>query len=277
MLRPSFLALLLVSLSASTQSFAEDCDGDAGYLLTASPPVARLGDPVDVCLSGPPNDTVLFMLSGGPGPVDTPVGSICLDVPLMLAYSTALPDTGQLCLPTYMHCVPALDGVTFYMQFVSFATDGSGRAGRSNLATVTGQDDDNGCNFCVKNTKGRMLRMRYTGHDCSASHHSQSASAVTCEGDPAFAPSVRVVVQDKPNLTDGHRRVYFDGIVGLDGIFDIDAHAIGRNRLKGETWILALDLNDQLLHRVGFHTSCSEPLHGYDQFGAFSLLAFVPE
>lgn len=275
----SFSAALVLSVSTllGHSAQAQDCSGDPGYSLTATPQVASLGDPVELSLTAPAGDLVLFLVSAGPGPVNTRVGSLCVDLPLMLIYSTSMPVSGQLTIPTYMHCQPALNGFTYYMQFASLATDGSDRSGRSNMTTVTGQDNGNGCNFCVRNTKATMLRMRYTGDNCSASHHSQDPNAVTCEGDPAFAPSVHVIVQDKPYLTSGHRSIYFDGIVALNGVFDIEASAIGRSRMKGETYILALDAAGNVIHRVGFHTSCSEPLHGYDQFGAFSLLAFVAE
>ncbi|MFH0945638.1 MAG: hypothetical protein V2A76_10610 [Planctomycetota bacterium] len=272
------LALILsVSTILVHPAGAQDCSGDQGYSLTATPQVASLGDPVELSLTAPPQDLVIFLVSAGPGPVNTQVGPLCVSFPLLLIYPTSMPPCGQLTIPTYMHCQPALNGFTYHLQFASFATDGSNRSGRSNMTTVTGSDDGNGCNFCIRNTKAAMLRMRYTGDNCAASHHSQDPSAVTCEGDPAFAPSVRIIVQDKPYLTSGHRSIYFDGIVALNGIFDIEAAAIGRSRMKGETYILALDASGNVIHRVGFHTSCSQPLHGYDQFGAFSLLAFVAE
>jgi len=273
MLKPILAACAVAFMVCPVQ--ADDCDGDAGYTLTATPNVAGLGDPVEICLTAPAQDTIFLFISDGPGPTPSPVGPLCIDLPAVLLFSFGMPGAGSFCFPTFMHCTPSLDGFTFYGQFVSVATDGSGRRGRSNQATVTGVDGGNGCNFCTRNNKAALLRMRYTGEDCSASDHSQEPGSVTCEGDPAFAPSVRLVVQDKPDLTDGHREIYFDGTVQLGGLFDIDAAAIGRTQLKGETWILALDANDTLIHRVGFHTSCSQPLHGYDQYGAFELVAFV--
>ena len=275
-MKPIPVVACVVAMLCAGPLWADECDGDPGYVLTATPNVAGLGDPVEINLSGPGLDTLFLLISDGPGPSPSPVGPLCVNMPPIRLFSFGMPAAGHLTIPTYTHCVPALDGFTFYFQFVSVATDGSGRRGRSNLETVTGMDNGNGCNFCVGNAKGTLLRMRYTGDSCAASSHSQDPGSVTCSGDPAFAPVVRLVVQDK-DLGDGSPEVYFDGTVTLGGIFDIDSTVIGRTRLKGETWIIALDQNDNVIHTVSFHTSCSQPLHGFDQYGAFQLLAFIAE
>ena len=59
-------------------------------------------------------------------------------------------------------------------------------------------------------------------------------------------------------------------------IFDIDAANAGEDKLKSETWIHLID-GDMLLQTVGFHTSCSQPLHVGDQFGASLLVGCLGE
>ncbi|MCH7501375.1 MAG: hypothetical protein IH886_15490, partial [Nitrospinae bacterium] len=113
--------------------------------------------------------------------------------------------------------------------------------------------------------------------DCDATHHSQGPDRVTCEGDPLFAPLVRIVANDKPR-PEHHRAItWFDGMVELGSEFVIDAENAQRDRLKGTTWIHIIALNGEVLQSVSFHTSCSLPLKFGDQFGGVMLVGFEPE
>ena len=234
-----------------------------------------MGDPVDICLTGPPGDFVVLLISSDPGPSDTGLGQLCVGAPVAYAIPLTMPASGQTCIPTYVHCDPAMIGNIFYAQFVSYSLDGSNRFGRSNSTSVSAIDDDRGCNFCVGNVKARLLRMRYTGLGCAATTHSQRDGKVTCQGDPEMEPRVRIRAQDRRRLNHKKAKVYFDDTVELNGVFDIDAYALGKKRLRGQVTVFIFDMQDNLIQKVMFHTSCCQPLHGYDQFGSLSLVGFV--
>ncbi len=253
---------------------AGDCTGDPGFALSITPDVAILGDPIDIKFEAPPGNLVVVMSSLGQGPTPTAFGELCLDFPPIFTVAIVMPPTGVVNTPSYMHCEPGFSGTAFYLQFVSV---GPGGNGISNLASATGIDQGNGCNLCITSTKPAILRMRYTGKDCSASSHSQDPSAVTCSGDPMFQQPVRVVAQSHKTLGQKNAHVYFDGIVQVGQIFDLDAANAGLSRLKGETFLFVLDDEENVIHAVGFHTSCSQPLHFFDNYGAFELLAYIGE
>ena len=268
---------LVCCLPLSTTARGEDCTGDPGYSLTATPEVARLGDPVDICLSAPPGDFVMLMVSFSPGPTDSGIGPICVGLPLSYSVPLTVPASGQLCVPTFALCDQSMIGSIFYAQYLSFALDGSDLSGRSNQVSVSAFDDGTGCNFCSDGTKARLLRMRYTGKGCSATKHSQKKGKVSCSGDPALASKVRIVVQDRRRRHHSKAKVYFDGEVALNGLFDVDAAAVGGQRLRGNLSAWIYDLEGQLLQKVMFHTSCCQPLHGYDEFGSLQLVGFVAQ
>ncbi len=110
------------------------------------------------------------------------------------------------------------------------------------------------------------LRMQYTGEDCGATSHSQGAGKVSCKGDPAFAPTVRIRASDKANPSDSGARLWFDDTVALNATFDVDAANAGETELKSETFIHVFGPDDTLLQSIKFHTSCSQPLFAGDQF-----------
>ncbi|MFH0945960.1 MAG: hypothetical protein V2A76_12235 [Planctomycetota bacterium] len=277
MLKPTTALALALATSCALPSRAsgDGCTGDPGYVLTATPAVALMGDPVDICLTGPPGDFVLLLVSTDPGPSNSGVGQLCLGAPLAYMIPLTMPTSGQTCIPTYIHCDPAMLGKIFYSQFVSFSTDGSEQVGRSNQTSVSAIDDGRGCNFCSGNVKARLLRMRYTGLGCAATNHSQRKGKVVCQGDPEMAPLVRIRVQDRRRLNHNKAKVYFDGTVALDEVFDIDAYAIGKKRLRGQVTAFIFDMEGNLIQKVMFHTSCCQPLHGYDQFGSLMLAGFI--
>lgn len=121
--------------------------------------------------------------------------------------------------------------------------------------------------------KPRVLTMRYTGEDCTASNHAQAPGKVTCTGNPGFASPVRIRATDKSNPNDSHAKVWFDGTVNLNDTFVIDA---GREKhLKADTFVFIYSTvgNGPLLQSIKFHTSCSQPLRTGDQFGSLVLEA----
>jgi hypothetical protein len=269
------LILLACLLPLPAKARGEDCTGDPGYALTATPEVGRLGDPVDICVTAPPGDFVLLMISASPGPNDSSAGLLCVGLPLIYIVPLTVPASGGVCLPTYIHCDQAMNGNTFYAQFLSFATDGSDLSGRSNQVSVSADDDGTDCNFCTDNNKPRLLRMGYTGKGKDATKHSQKKGKVKVSGDAALTPTVRIHVQDRIRRHHKKAKVYFDGEVALGELFDIDAYAVGKQQLAGQVNIWIYDLEGQLLETVMFHTSCCQPLHGYDEFGSLKLVGFV--
>jgi hypothetical protein len=130
--------------------------------------------------------------------------------------------------------------------------------------------------FCVGKTKPKALTFVYTGDSCSATHHSQDPTKVSCSGDPAHAAPVRIVASSRLNLADPHTRVWFDGVVALDGSFTIDAASAGARRLGADTYFQIFDPSGRLLQTLKVHTSCSQPLDAGDQFGSLRLTGFTP-
>lgn len=110
--------------------------------------------------------------------------------------------------------------------------------------------------------------MQYTGEDCSATNHSQADGRVSCDGDPAFAPTVRIVASDRADLKESRVNIWFDDTVALNATFDVDDALAGETQLKSNTFIHVFGLDDTLLQSIMFHTSCSQPLVAGDQFGS---------
>ncbi len=122
----------------------------------------------------------------------------------------------------------------------------------------------------------QVLTAAYTGQGCEYSNHSQNPRKVRCEGDPEYASLVRIVACDKSDPFHRRANIWFDGMVGLDDSFDINSANQGRNRLKRNTWIHVLDLDNNILQSLKIHTSCSQPLNEGDQFGSIVLEDFTP-
>ncbi len=155
--------------------------------------------------------------------------------------------------------------------------------------------DDNGCTtecditvVCINRedccdggrNKPKSITLRYTGEDCSATTTNQSAGVHSCVGDPAFDPSVYILVTNKdPN--GGNVKVWFEGPVNLGGTFTADAANAGESRLRGETYVsiyadmASYEDGEDPLQQVEFHTSCSEPVAVGDQYGASLILSIM--
>lgn len=129
----------------------------------------------------------------------------------------------------------------------------------------------NGDDLCADG-KPAGLVMSYTGQDCSASSNGQSSDKATCSGDPAYAPTVRIVASKDGKGND----VYFDQLVDLDTSFTIRASGAGEDKLSSSTKIELFDpVTGDLLQELVFHTSCSQPLNRDDQFGSLRLDGIV--
>jgi hypothetical protein len=128
-----------------------------------------------------------------------------------------------------------------------------------------------------KDAKPRILTMRYTGDDCSATSHTQDPSKVSCSGNPMQAPMVVIRASNDPDPKKSGARVWFQGAVALGSAFAIDAGNAGQTRLETDTYVHVMDGNGTVLQAIKFHTSCSQPLSIGNQFGSIRLEAFVKE
>ena len=134
------------------------------------------------------------------------------------------------------------------------------------------------CDYCEPDNKPAVLGMQYTGEDCSSTIHQQDPSKVFCDGDPEFANTVWIRASDKENPTDGSAKVWYEGWVDLDSIFEIDAANAGLSKLNNETHVHIFDgPGGNLLQQVEFHTSCSQPINPENQFGSLYLHHFIAE
>jgi hypothetical protein len=120
----------------------------------------------------------------------------------------------------------------------------------------------------------QALTVRYTGDSCYASSNSQDDDY--CSGDPDEASPVRIIATDKYGY-----KVYFNGDVVLDGVFDIDALNAGKSYL--DSWVRVKIYKNygkttcKLLQSVKFRTDCDEPLYLFDQFGSIEILGYRPK
>ena len=123
------------------------------------------------------------------------------------------------------------------------------------------------------NGKPSVVTMQYTADDCSATNHVQDPDKVSCDDFDPLPDDVFILSTDKADPNDGSARIWFEDDVSLDELYDIDAANAGQNTLKSTTFIHVFDAEGgTLLQTIKFHTSCSQPLVGGDQFGSSMLI-----
>ena len=122
------------------------------------------------------------------------------------------------------------------------------------------------------------ISFRYTGEDCAASSHMQDPDKTDCDGDPAFADPVYIIVDHDGQGGD----VAFEGFVDLDEVYAATAAMAGRDDFHSESFIRVFDDDPadpnafaSLLQEMRFHTSCSQPLSIGDAFGSAEVVGFV--
>ena len=115
---PAWSSAFLVSasmwLAATAHATAQSCPANGLTLATTG---GRLGDPYSLTLTGPPAASGIFAVDTAPGPLSTPLGTICLG--LSAALQTApftLDAAGSFTVTGVIPPVPLLDGVTAYLQ-----------------------------------------------------------------------------------------------------------------------------------------------------------------
>ncbi len=143
------------------------------------------------------------------------------------------------------------------------------------LRILPGQGFDGSC---CEDGKLRALAMEYTGEGCGASSHSQDPGKVSCEGDPLYNGFVFIQASDKPDFNHHKANIWFEGQVAIGDEFVLEATTAGKETLKGDTWIHVRTADGaQQLQLVRFHTSCSQPLFGGDQFGSLLVTGCIGE
>ena len=89
--------------------------------------------------------------------------------------------------------------------------------------------------------------MQYTGDGCDATNHSQDPKKVSVSGDPNDETPVYIVAMDKDDPDYSKAKIWFEGIVDLDGEFDISALNAGESKLKSKTYVYIYDVTGSLL------------------------------
>lgn len=119
-------------LSAALPSQAQDAE----YLLTA-PELIGTGEDFGICMTTSVDSLAWLLVSLDPGPMNTKYGSLDLGMPLIFIAPVALPANETMCCEGVVPCEANWVGLTGYIQYVAFHTDGSGDFGISNPASMT--------------------------------------------------------------------------------------------------------------------------------------------
>ena len=95
---------------------------------------------------------------------------------------------------------------------------------------------------CCESDKPIALLMQFVGGGCDEMANAQDAGKVSCSGDAIDLSAVHVVATDDEDPAD-RDRVYFDGIVDLDGTFTVGAAAAGEDKFKSTTFVHFFDVD----------------------------------
>lgn len=150
--------------------------------------------------------------------------------------------------------------------------------GDIDIEKYTRVDQDGTGETCETAGKPIVLTLVYTGDGDDASDHSQASDKALVVGDPEDESPVRIIGTDKKSLDDNKAKIFFDGVVAIGESFVLDpANVVSDKKVKlgSNTTIFVLDLDDNLLQTVNFHTSCSQPLEPGDQFGSVLVSSWV--
>ncbi|MFG0315708.1 MAG: hypothetical protein ACF8XB_00440, partial [Planctomycetota bacterium JB042] len=138
--RRTVAALVLVCITSGASSLAADCTGDPGFMLGISPSQVPIGSAFQVSVEAPAGSLVLLLMSGQPGPTQTPFGELCVSLPAGI-FPFVTPSS-SLTFPHFVACEPAFVGLTGYFQFLAADPNQPGQVFRSNsqsLVIVDGQ------------------------------------------------------------------------------------------------------------------------------------------
>lgn len=136
-------------------------------------------------------------------------------------------------------------------------------------------EGDGDPNLCSQGGLPQTMQMEFTGENCSASNNSQGPRGGCIDYGP-LPSQVQILVTDSKIDTDPAARVWFDGLVSLNGNFLIDANNAGASILGSDTFLFIYDASgNTMLQQLRIRTSCSRPLILGDQFGSLVLLALT--
>ncbi|MGK7295914.1 MAG: DUF7467 domain-containing protein [Candidatus Wenzhouxiangella sp. M2_3B_020] len=132
----------------------------------------------------------------------------------------------------------------------------------------------------VCGTKPAELELFYNGPDSDGDSYSQDPSEVEIETFTGGAPLPEVVkirVYDHHYGRENKQAILFDEEVVLGETFSFSGTKGRKKLIPPRTYIEILDnATGDLLQRISFHTSCSQPLNLGDQFGGIAIWGFTP-
>ncbi|MBK8974600.1 MAG: hypothetical protein IPM29_01615 [Planctomycetes bacterium] len=186
----------------------------------------------------------------------------------------------ELSSDSYVHILDASNHVLQSIKFHTSCSQPLILGDRYGAVRLEGYIPKNQCgggsggnpNLCDTFGRPEVLRVAYTGGDCSATSNSQDPSKYSCSGTLNGAPMVMMLVTDKVDPADPTARVYFRGAVSIDQEFDIDGNG---SDLRSDTYVHVMDPQGASLQEVRFHTSCSQPLRMGDQFGCIRIVTII--
>jgi hypothetical protein len=128
---------------------------------------------------------------------------------------------------------------------------------------------------CDTSGKPNALTLQYNGQSCALASNAQMAIAgkTSCNGDPAGAPTVRIIATDSSSPPTASSARFFDGLVNLGQQFDARAANAGDDRFGSNTYLYIYN-GATLVQTIQIHTSCSAPLRRGDTFGALRLIDY---
>ncbi len=123
-----------------------------------------------------------------------------------------------------------------------------------------------------------VLKLRYNGVGCAETNHTQDSAKVICSGDAQDASPVRIIAKTCADCAGDcgcGSTVLLDtgspASVQLDEVIEI----VGAPTLTANTIIQIYDAGDNLIEKVCFNTSCSQPLNLGDQFGSLQVFGMT--
>lgn len=134
MLIGTFVSLSLIVGFCST---AQAGGGDPGFNLT-TPAGVQIGSTLDITMQTSHKSLGVLLFSDGPGPTVTPLGTFCLDFPVLAAVPVAMFPIEQVTVHCPIPCDAGLVGTVGYIQFLAIRLDGT-NLGLSNGTSVTVQ------------------------------------------------------------------------------------------------------------------------------------------
>jgi len=121
---------------------------------------------------------------------------------------------------------------------------------------------------CETIGKPRTMTFRYTGGGCSATHHDQDPSKVSCQDLGSLTGPVQVVYTGS---NASHFTVTPAGEVIQVG--DEVTISTSDDRFPAQSYV-EIRKGGVAVEKLSFHTSCSQPLHVGDQFGSLLVLGW---